>query len=424
MRQLGTKLRTHFYRKMAVCLLACCLIIIAASISPTTAWPNGKGAGNANIHTNPNGMLLGSEVFSPLQGGINPAGIIPGTGGIGVSGQATGSGMSNGSLPNANGSLSATNQTGFVMRTFKDKLLLSQPGSSIVIKIDSPTKGKSTSSKADNESQSSDNKFVMAAGDVFSRAIAKSDLSSESSTNQNSYSNHHRHQKESNRWRWRHRRREEHNRWRWRHRRRRHKGPNPDPCPDPDPDPEPDPEPEPEPAPLPEAVFVEPEEEGFDEGGCPALMEWLAGELGIAEDTQVIVANTFSHSTDIQPCNVTARLKNTAKVLTDSDGIRTAALERVINEFVTTPAPLSEEQMALVSAALAEHRKDGTYYAAAGEWIAALAEYVSILSTDLGYSLDDSTAVVMEKYGISITWTGNVPLAEFVQLQLSSPVED
>jgi hypothetical protein len=171
-------------------------------------------------------------------------------------------------------------------------------------------------------------------------------------------------------------------------------------------------------------VFVEAEEEEFDEGGCPALMEWLAGELGIKEDIQVFVENAFSHSTDIQPCDVTARLQGAAKVLTDSDSIRIAALERVINEFVTTPAPLSEEQMALISAALAEHSEDETYYAAAGKWINALAEYVSILSTDLGYGPDDSTAVVMEKYGMAITWTGNVTLSEFVQLQLSNPAVD
>ena len=422
MRRLGTTLRTCFYRKIAVCILSCCLIIVAAAISPAIVWPNGKGSVNANLHVNPNASLHGADVFAPVQGGINPAGIIPGMGGIKVSGQTPGGSISNSGLTNVNGSISVTNQNGVIMRTFKDKLLFSQPGSNIVVKIDSPPKGKSTEGKAENQSQSSDNRFLMAAGDVFSRALAKSDLSSESSINQNTYSNRHRHQKESNRWRYRHRHRQESNRWR--HRRRRHKGPNPDPGPDPDPDPDPDPVPAPEPAPLAEVVFVAAEEEEFDEGGCPALMEWLAGELGATEDIQVFVANTFSHSTDIQPCNVTARLKNTAKVLTDSDSIRIAALERVINEFVTTPAPLSEEQMALISAALAEHSEDETYYAAAGEWIDALAEYVSILSTDLGYGQDDSTAVVMEKYGMAITWTGNVTLSEFVQLQASKSVEN
>ena len=167
MRQSGTKLRTYFYRKPAFWLLACCLIILAAAISPTLVWPKGKGAVNANPHINPNGMLHGAEVFAPLQGGINTTGIMPGTGGIGISGQVMGGSTPNSNLTNTSGPLSATNQNGLTAWTFKDKLLLSQPGSNIVIKIDSPPKGKSTDAKAENQSQPSDNKIKMASGDVL-----------------------------------------------------------------------------------------------------------------------------------------------------------------------------------------------------------------------------------------------------------------
>ncbi|MCJ7693070.1 MAG: F0F1 ATP synthase subunit delta, partial [Sedimentisphaerales bacterium] len=480
MRRLGTKLRTHFYRQIAVWLLACCLIIVAAAISPAVVWPAGKGSINANLHANPNASLHGADVFAPIQGGINPAGIIPGTGGIRISGQAIGSSIPNSGLTNTSGSLSVTNQNGVLVHAMNDGLLLSQPRSNVIVKMDSLPQGKSIGGKVKNGVHTSGNEIVMAAGDIFSQAITDLDSSSLTATNGNQQRQRHR-QRNGQQWqgpdfnpgggpnkegqngigekgwgtgnkgngvgntwvgnqgqgqgggmaggpepgqepnRWRHR---------WRHRWRRRKGPNPDPDPDPDPDPNPDPDPklepvpEPEPAPLAEAVFATVEEEEFDEGGCPALMEWLAGELGIEEDIQVFVGNAFSHSIGIQPCKATARLKNAAKVLTDRDSIRIAALERVINEFVTTPAPLSEEQMALISVALAEHRENETYYTAAGEWITALAEYVSILSTDLGYSLDDSTAVVMEKYGMAITWTGDVTLSEFVQLQLSKPVED
>ena len=34
----------------------------------------------------------------------------------------------------------------------------------------------------------------------------------------------------------------------------------------------------------------------------------------------------------------------------------------------------------------------------AGQWLDALAEYVSILSTDLGWSLDETIALVVDKY--------------------------
>ncbi|MHC4069454.1 MAG: hypothetical protein ACYSR8_07750 [Planctomycetota bacterium] len=489
----------RFYREIAICLLACSLIIAAAAISPRLAWPKGKGSVNGSLHANPNASLHGVEVFAPAKGRINPAGIIAGTGGMRVSVQAIGSSLSSSGLTNTNGpsvgsggiptngpgmvgnsSISSinklnkpaalVNQNGVLVQAMNDGLLLSQPRSNVIVKMNSLSQGKSIGVKAKNGMHSSSNKIVMAAGDIFSQAITDLDSSSLTATNGNQQGQQWQGpdfnpgggpNKEGQNgigekgWGTGNKGNGVGNTWVGNQGNGQGGGmagglkpdpssdpdpdpspkpepssdPDPDPSPkpepssDPDPEPDPDTDPEPEPAPLAEAVFAEAEEEEFEEGGCPALMEWLAGELGIEEDIQIFIENTFPHSTDIQPCDATARLKDAAKVLTDSDSIRIAALERVIHEFVTTPAPLSEEQMALIRAALAEYREGEIYYTAAGEWINALVEYVSILSTDFGYSLDDSIVVVMEKYGMAITWTGNAALAEFVQLQLSKLAE-
>ncbi len=160
------------------------------------------------------------------------------------------------------------------------------------------------------------------------------------------------------------------------------------------------------------------EEVGFGPGGCPVLMAWLADEIGVeAEDLQVHIANTFALSTDIQPCELCARLKDAATILADADGTGIAALGQVINEFVTTPTPPSEEQMAVIATAFADHTDDGTYYAAAGQWIDALAQYVGIM-TELGYPAGDAVALAV-KYVAPVMETGDVSLTAYVEARLA-----
>jgi hypothetical protein len=162
------------------------------------------------------------------------------------------------------------------------------------------------------------------------------------------------------------------------------------------------------------------EEQAFGEGGCPALMNWLAGELGIEEDEiEVSVANAFAYSTDIQPCEMCARLRDAATTLEDAEGTGVAGLVQVVNEFVATPAPPSEEQMASIATAFADHTDDGTYYAAAGEWIDALVEYVGILTSEMGYTAEESTAFA-NKYIESVTDTGNASLTAYVEARLAA----
>jgi len=141
------------------------------------------------------------------------------------------------------------------------------------------------------------------------------------------------------------------------------------------------------------------EEVEFPLGGCPALMTWLADELGMSEeDLQVYIANSFALSTDIQPCEMCARLKDAAMILDDETQI--AALGRVVNEFITPGAPPSPEQMTLIAAAFAEHTGDGTYYAAAGEWVDALVAYVSIMTDEMGLSAGDAVGMFTEKHSL------------------------
>jgi filamentous hemagglutinin family protein len=179
---------------------------------------------------------------------------------------------------------------------------------------------------------------------------------------------------------------------------------------------------------LPEMIVWEP-------AGCPALMNWLADELGVSRgELQRYVLHAYSEGQNavgsktgigykaaLQFCQVCSKLMDAATILQDPDGARIAALQRVINEFASAAAPPSEEQMALIAAAFAEHTDDGTPYAAAGQWMDALAEYGSILTSEVGYSAEDSVAVV-DKYLAPITEAGNPALTAFVQASLAGAI--
>jgi hypothetical protein len=114
-----------------------------------------------------------------------------------------------------------------------------------------------------------------------------------------------------------------------------------------------------------------------------------------------------------------ARLLDASKTLQDAEGTRIAALTQVINQFVTTPAPPSPEQMTQIAVAFSEHVGDGTYYALAGEWIDAVVAYVNIMNTEMGYSAADSVAFA-EKYLTPVTDVGNVTLTAYVTARLAA----
>jgi hypothetical protein len=162
------------------------------------------------------------------------------------------------------------------------------------------------------------------------------------------------------------------------------------------------------------------EEAGFQEGGWPALVEWLSIETGIPEDEiRIRLADAFIYSTDIQPYDVFARLKGAAAILDDPEGSGIGGLMQVINEFVTTPAPPSEEEMTRIAEILAGHVGDGTHYAAAEAYIDAFVEYASILINELGWSPAESVKFVMDKYGAPIQESGNASLVAYLQARLA-----
>ena len=177
---------------------------------------------------------------------------------------------------------------------------------------------------------------------------------------------------------------------------------------------EPDDDPDPilPPAPLGVAPIPALQEIVFGQGGCPALMEWLANEVGVAVDVKVFVAGAFVSSTDCQPCETAARLKAAATTLTDENGSYMAAMNQVFNELVSTGEPFTPEDAASFAT------NTGAQYAAAREYIDAFVLYIAILNTEMGSPVADSVAYVMEKYGSDVS--GNDDMAGFLAARLES----
>jgi hypothetical protein len=82
-------------------------------------------------------------------------------------------------------------------------------------------------------------------------------------------------------------------------------------------------------------------------------------------------------------------------------------------------APPSEEQMASIAEAISRHVGDDTPYATAGQWLDALVEYIGILSTDLGWSLDEALVLVTDRYVAPAIEGADASLAAFIAMRLS-----
>jgi hypothetical protein len=177
----------------------------------------------------------------------------------------------------------------------------------------------------------------------------------------------------------------------------------------------------------PTTLFVEaaplPKDMIFKMGQCPALMALAAKELGVSrDDMQIHLVNALADSEDINPCQSYAKIANCAAVLRDPGQVRTAALTKVISEIVSPAAPVSDELLASVSQALATHRndEDKPYYRLAGQWLDALVEYVGILQSKVNWPADESVEFVLDKYVAPVTEGSDVSLAMFLHLQLEA----
>jgi hypothetical protein len=75
--------------------------------------------------------------------------------------------------------------------------------------------------------------------------------------------------------------------------------------------------------------------------------------------------------------------------------------------------------MASIADAISRHVSDDTYYATAGQWLDALVEYIGILSSDLGWSLDEAVTLVTDKYVAPAIEGADANLAAFIAMQLA-----
>jgi filamentous hemagglutinin family protein len=167
-------------------------------------------------------------------------------------------------------------------------------------------------------------------------------------------------------------------------------------------------------APIPETVVIE-------VSGCPALIQWVAAELGTDEkNVQIWMANSLASARDIQPCSACANLKTTATILQDVDGTHVAALTQVISQFASSTAPPTEEQMASIAGAIANNIEGNRQYAAAGEYLDALAKYVGILTSDMGFSVDESVQFATDNYVQKLAEGENLSVATYVAAKLAA----
>jgi VCBS repeat-containing protein len=155
--------------------------------------------------------------------------------------------------------------------------------------------------------------------------------------------------------------------------------------------------------------------------GCPALVKWASEEVGIDQrPMQIWVDNSLASTGSIQPCDACAGLMNAAKVLKDADGTHIAALTRVVNQFASSTAPPTEQQMAAIAEAIARNTEEDNYYATAGQYLDALVTYVGILNTDFGFSTEESVQLVTDKYVNRLTQGQSVGVAAFLAASLAA----
>ena len=179
------------------------------------------------------------------------------------------------------------------------------------------------------------------------------------------------------------------------------------------------------PPPVVAVPFIQPapglQREVIETSGCPALVMWVSQELGVDTDRiQVGIANALASSSNIHACDACGSLREAAKVLQDADGARVAALADVINEFASSDAPPTEEQMASIADAIANDIEGNVQYAAAGEYLDALAKYVGILNSDMGFTADESVQFATNNYVEKLVEEENVGVAAYVAARLVS----
>jgi hypothetical protein len=77
---------------------------------------------------------------------------------------------------------------------------------------------------------------------------------------------------------------------------------------------------------------------------------------------------------------------------------------------------------ASIAAAFADNldNPDMPQYATAMEYVDAFVEYIAVLDTELGSPVEDSVALVMEKYGAPLTESDNPNIGAYVAARLAA----
>jgi len=128
----------------------------------------------------------------------------------------------------------------------------------------------------------------------------------------------------------------------------------------------------------------------FEQGGCPALMQWFSSEVGLPLDQiHVVLGNADYLATDIQPCESCARLKQQSDAMASLDAAQVNAWASTVRAGLV--GPISPEMMDGIRTALADNP-------AAMGFDEAAAEYVKTLNEDLGFGREDAVALVTSKY--------------------------
>lgn len=138
--------------------------------------------------------------------------------------------------------------------------------------------------------------------------------------------------------------------------------------------------------------------------GCPLEMQAAAAELGIpAETLQLTIRNSLATNPNIQPCDACARLVTAAAILSDTDGVRLAAMNAIFNTLAPADAPFTPETSAAIVTAFAQLGEQDRQYALASEYIDAFVSYVAVLNDDLKAPIGDPVAFVLEKHGAALS---------------------
>ena len=151
--------------------------------------------------------------------------------------------------------------------------------------------------------------------------------------------------------------------------------------------------------------------------GYPALAKWVAKELGVEEKMiDVWMTNSLASNKGIQPYDAYSKLKKAALILQDADGSHIASLTQVINEFASSIAPPTEEQIVSIADAITRNtdEDEDSYYAIANEYLDALVTYIGILSSEMGFSARESAQIVTDKYISRLTQDQNVGVTAFL----------